>query len=152
MHFLAYRGPSKHPVFYEPATGAVFLVKKHAPQFLEHVSYGCYQVSSILGSLQAPRSNISGTCHFRIWFPKESLLSGSGSVSSALGTSICTLPTFGPSAREILCAGAVNGDGQVAPVYAEVVAHADKTTYEKTDVASKLALASWVPPGYFLGA
>ena len=51
----------------------------------------------------------------------NSLCCSSVGVSSVFG--ICDSPMFGPSIREILCAGVVNGDGQVAPVYAKVVGH-----------------------------
>jgi len=42
-----------------------------------------------------------------------------GGVSSVLG--ICRPPIFGPCVRKIWYAGAVNGGGWVAPVYAKVV-------------------------------
>jgi len=71
-----------------------------------------------------------------------------GGVSSELG--IGRAPNSGPCACEILCAGAVNGDGQVAPVYMKVVRRitfAEQNTFEKRHLGSKLPLASWAPPG-----
>ena len=44
---------------------------------------------------------------------------GSGSVSSLLG--ICSLPIFASYVYGFLCAGALNGDGWVAPIYAKAL-------------------------------
>ena len=58
--------------------------------------------------------------YIHIHSPNSLCCRGSGGVSSVLG--ICPSPISAPYVREILCAGAVNGDGRVAPVYAKVVA------------------------------
>ena len=67
-----------------------------------------------------------------------------------------------PGGREILCAGAANGDGHVVPVHAKVVAPTtltEKNTLFFTPFASKMSMASWGLlgafwglPGCFLGA
>ena len=82
-----------------------------------------------------------------IYSPNSLCCRGSGGVSSTLG--ICPLPISSPCVRGFLCAGAVNGDGHVAPVHAKVVAcitFAETNVYENTYFASKLSLASWFPP------
>ena len=53
--------------------------------------------------------------------PNSLCCRGSGGVSSVLGN--VRLPIFTPGGLEFLCAGAVNGDGHDALVYAEVLTY-----------------------------
>ena len=66
-------------------------------------------------------------------------------------TGIVSAPICVPYVRTFLCAGTVNGDGQVAPIYVKVVPRitfAEKSnTYENMHFDSKMSLASWVPLG-----
>ena len=81
-----------------------------------------YQNLSVVGTytkLLLRIQNRHGHIYIYIYSPNSLCCRGSGGVSSVLG--IPLLPIFAPYAREILCAGAVNGDGHVAPVYAKVV-------------------------------
>ena len=68
---------------------------------------------------------------YQIWYhsPNSLYCRGSGGVSSVLG--ICATPISAPYARNILCVGAVDGDGHVAPIYAKVLA---RITFVETHI------------------
>ena len=53
---------------------------------------------------------------------------------------ICASPMHGPSFREFLCAGVVNGDGQVAPIYAKALGH---NSIKVTPVRKILSMYLW---------